>query len=203
MVNAIKIIQSEHQRVEVVLQCLESVIRDIEAQVIEPDFELLHAVVNYMSSFLFRFHHPKEEFYVFRALRRRYPPVQDVLDELEEEHRRGDQLIEHWRHALVVYEYDGASVFDVFRKAASTYSRFERRHMAKEEREILALAREYLTGEDWAEIDAEFCDNKDPLFGEEPEQQFQKLFSTIIKLASRIEFAGLKSISRGGPREDP
>ena len=75
--------------------------------------------------------------------------------------------------------------------------------MDKEEREVLPLAREYLTAEDWAEIDAEFFDNKDPLFGEEPEQQFQKLFSTILKLAPQIEFTGLKDIPIGLPRDGP
>ncbi len=202
MANAIKIIQGEHRRVGAVLHCLDSVIRDIDTRVIEPDFELLHAMVYYISSFLFRFHHPKEDFYVFRALRRRYPPAQEMLEELEEEHRRGDQLIEHWRRALESYEYDGASAFDAFRKAASTYNRFEWSHMEKEEREILPLVREHLTGEDWAEIDAEFTDNKDPLFGEEPEQQFQKLFSTIMNLAPQSECESLKDISSGSPRED-
>lgn len=181
MADAIRIIQGEHQRVGMVLQYLDSVIRDIDSQVNKPDFELLQSIVYYISSYLFRFHHPKEDFYVYSTLRRRYPKARKLLDELQEEHRHGDRLIEHCQHTLKVYEHSGASSFDGFREAVKAYSCFERDHMDREERKILPLAGEHLTGEDWADIDAEFMSNDDPLFGEKTEQQYQKLFLKIIE----------------------
>lgn len=202
MMNAIEIIQGEHQRVGMVLQCLDHVLREIDQRVNEPDFELLQSIVYYISSYLFRFHHPKEDYYVYSALRRRYPPARELLDELEEEHRRGDQLIEHCRRTLNNYEHGGESSFEGFREAANSYNGFERDHMDKEEREILPLAREYLTGEDWAEIDAEFMNNDDPLFGKERERQFQKLFSKIMNLAQQLEFEGREGKKNGSPAED-
>ena len=46
---------------------------------------------------------------------------------------------------------------------------FERKHARAEEREVLPLAMETFTPSDWSRIDAAFADNKDPLFGSEPE----------------------------------
>lgn len=202
MANAIKIIHAEHRRIAAVLQCLDSVIQDIDERAIEPDFELLHAILYYIGSFLFRYHHPKEDFYVFSVLCRRYPPAQKMIDQLLEEHRRGDQLIEQWRQALEVYEQGGASEYAEFRRAVTTYCKFERSHMEKEEGKILPLARQHLTAEDWAEIDAEFTDRMDPLFGHEPKQQFQKLFSRITSLAPQVRYGDFQEISSAS-RQDP
>ena len=40
--------------------------------------------------------------------------------------------------------------------------------MAVEEREILPAAQQHLTASDWAELDAAFAANRDPLTGHEP-----------------------------------
>lgn len=182
MINAIQIIQREHRGISSVLHCLDSVVRDIDTRGTNPDFELLHTIIDYICSFLFRFHHPKEDLYLFHALRRRCPDSLALLDQLEEEHRIGDQLVEDCRQTLYTYERTGDAAFHAFKEAVDAYCSLEETHMIKEEREVIPRARECLTQQDWSEIEAAFTDHEDPLFGENTTERFEKLFSTIAKL---------------------
>ncbi len=183
MVQAIAIIQNEHRGLAAVLSCLSSVVRDIEDRSLEPDFELFHAIVDYIESFLDRFHHPKEDDFLFDRLRRRHPEAADLLEELEDEHRCGEVLTGELKAALEAYENEGEAAFQPFREAVETYHAFERSHMGKEERDVLPLARRYLAAEDWREIDEAFTANDDPLFGDSPTDRYRKLFSAIASRA--------------------
>jgi len=116
-------------------------------------------------------------------LRRRHGKAADVLDGLEREHERGDKELAAVRKSLKVYARDGAAAFDQFKAAALTFSDFQSRHAMKEETQILPLAEEHLTDEDWAAIDAAFSDHNDPLFGDKAKAEFTKLFGKIVELA--------------------
>jgi hypothetical protein len=54
--------------------------------------------------------------------------------------------------------------------------------MAIEEHEILPLAERVLTADDWAELDAAFETNRDPLTGHEPDDEYRALFTRIVSL---------------------
>lgn len=183
MQEAIKIIQNEHRGMAAVLYCLKCVREDIEKRGLRPDLALFYAAIDYIESFLDRFHHPKEDTYLFRALRRRYPKALPIINELENEHGIGESLLRALRAALDAYHRDGAQAFDAFSGALEEYYQFEWQHMKKEEEEILPLARERLTEDDWREIDAAFTAHDDPLFGERPRKEFKALFSRIAELA--------------------
>lgn len=62
------------------------------------------------------------------------------------------------------------------------YVAFERAHMRCEEQEILPLALEVLTREDWQEIAAAFLSNQHPLLNPTRQRQFDKLFGTILRV---------------------
>lgn len=183
MTKAVEIIQREHRGVSAVLHCLDSVLRDIATRGTKPDFRLLQEILQYISSFLFRFHHPKEDLHLFPTLRLRYPEIKKILNELEEEHRQGDELIENCRQAFHAYQRRGPIVFEAFREAAEAYQNLEVTHILREEREVIPVAARFLKAEDWVTIDAAFTDHNDPLFGEYPAKQFHHLFSTIAELA--------------------
>ena len=52
--------------------------------------------------------------------------------------------------------------------------------MALEEKQILPLAEKLLSAQDWAELDAAFAANRDPLTGHEPDDDYRALFSRIV-----------------------
>ena len=55
--------------------------------------------------------------------------------------------------------------------------------MREEEDVVLPLAERVLLDEDWAEIDAAFEGNRDPLIGKHVQEDFDKLFSHIVNIA--------------------
>src|SRR5207249_9744958 len=48
-------------------------------------------MLHYIDAFPERFHHPKEDAYLFRRLRERDPSAGELLDRLETEHEEGDR----------------------------------------------------------------------------------------------------------------
>ena len=150
----------------------------------KPDFEILDAILNYLEGFPDTYHHPKEEEFLFKALRQRRPAAAPVLDKLHEEHAEGVTLAAELRAALEAYRRD-LSTSQRFSSAAEAYVDFERNHMVHEEQEILPLAQGALNDEDWEEINAAFALNHDPMgeqmFGVAREKKFDALLATILE----------------------
>jgi branched-chain amino acid transport system ATP-binding protein len=176
------IIRDEHRCLASVLNCLESLVVDVEEKGAEPDFAVFHLAIDYLQSFLYAFHHPKETDHLFPAVRRRAPSLAAVLDELEEQHRQGKTLMEDLRSALEAYERGEEGGFERFKQAVATYHKFEWAHMLKEEKAILPYACGCLTAADWGKIDAVFQDYLDPVFGTRRKEEFQVLFDKIVSL---------------------
>lgn len=44
---------------------------------------------------------------------------------------------------------------------------------------VLPLAEAHLEESDWLRIDSVFADNRDPLFGEQPQAEFRQLFRLL------------------------
>ena len=182
MAKALWIIRDEHARIAAVLSCLRGMLANMETLEGKPDFDLLHAMLDYMDSFVNTFHHPKEDRYLFKALHRRHPEAGAIIDELQKQHVQGAENLDGVRAALKAYERDGKAAFDAFRKKALHYVEFEKNHALTEEEKIFPLAEKHLTDEDWAELDAVFTAHNDPLFGDELKKEFEKL---TIEIANR------------------
>jgi len=183
MTKALGIIQAEHGGHAAVLQHLDNLARDIEVKGNAPDFVLVHLIVAYIREFLDRFHHPKEDAYLFKALSKRCPEAIPMLDALAVEHETGPLLLGALERALKDFEMKGSIAYLPFRDSVRSYVAFERAHMMREETEVLPRAREMLTKEDWEVIDAVFTVNEDPIFGAVVQERFRKLFATIVELA--------------------
>jgi len=181
--KAIAIIRDEHRSLAAVLHGMLYLVREIGERDRKPDFRLLDAMMYYIDTFPERFHHPKEDRYLFRILRRRHPDAAALLDRLETEHRAGAGKIRALEQALARYRAGGPAEFSNFRTAVETYATFHWAHMHAEEQELLPLAEKYLIADDWLEIDAAFLGNTEPLLGEEVGTQYDALFSRIVNLA--------------------
>ena len=105
-----------------------------------------------------------------------------MLAHVHDEHVKGAHMLKELRHLLGAYEANPEN-FERFKTEALSYIDFERRHMAREERELLPLALKVLHDEDWREIDAAFARNDDPLFGAARRKEFDKLIQHILNLA--------------------
>lgn len=183
MSDALQIIHREHRALAAVTHCYEHVLRDIDEKRIEPDFELFAAIIDYIEDFPDRFHHPKEDDYLFAALYQRDPSSRVTLDELKAQHREGERLIADLRWKLDDWRKDPEGAFKPFFDASMDYIEFQRKHMAQEESKIIPAARKHLTENDWRSINAAFEDNEDPIFGDRPREAYDKLFARIVQLA--------------------
>ena len=129
-----------------------------------PDHRLLGAMFGYIERFPERLHHPKEDDYLFARLRVRRPEAAPLLDGLHREHEIGRERFADLKALYERYVAD-ASTLPAFTEAVERYSHFHWKHMRREEEEVLPLAAQALTGEDWAAIDAAFASNSDPIVG--------------------------------------
>jgi branched-chain amino acid transport system ATP-binding protein len=179
IMQAIKIIKSEHHNLGAVLYSMENLVNQIDAGK-QPEFAVFHGLFTYIDRFLDRYHHPKENIYLFPRVLARAPDSEALIQELGKQHSQGESLFVEMLKALSAYEFCGADEFPAFRDAVLKYCAFERDHAHQEERELLPLARDVLQASDWEEIDAAFGENEDPMFGSEWDNEFSTLFNKLV-----------------------
>lgn len=177
-------IKHEHRALAAVMEVLQRLLADIGKQHAEPDFALLAAALYYIDEFPERCHHPKEDEFLFNALRRRTAEFNTVLDELQADHVRSAQMVGYLERALVHYQAAAPDGFVRFREAVDAYAVLLREHMRKEE-QMLKRSRVVLDETDWQRIAAAFQANDDPLFGAHGRDEFHKLYLRIINLLPR------------------
>ena len=181
--QAIRIIQDEHRSLAAVLHGMLYLVHEIRDRGAKPNFEVFGAMVYYIDAFPERFHHPKEEDYLFRALRIRCPDAKPLLGRLEGEHSKGADKIRTLEQALARYQHGGASEFPGFALAVEDYAQFHWSHMRTEETEVLPLAQRHLSADDWTTIDEAFLGHSDPMLGVEADAEYRALLKRIVNLA--------------------
>jgi len=181
--KAIRVIREEHRTLAAVLHGMLYLVREIGEDATEADLRVLDAMVYYIDTFPERYHHPKEDRYLFRILRRRCADAAPLLDRLETEHRAGNEKIRSLEQTLARFHAGGKDEFSNFRAAVEAYAKFQWDHMQAEEREVLPLAETHLTAADWREIDTAFEGHTDPLLGAEAGEKYDALFARIVTLA--------------------
>lgn len=182
MKESIHIIQSEHRSLSAVLVGLKELVRMAADPSREPDFRAFRAMVRYIDEFPERFHHPKEDRYLFAVLRKKNSFAHFLIDRLEKEHQRSKELVRELERALVLLEDRWPQGLAEFSACVDEYCRFQWDHMHTEEKELLPLAEKQLTAEDWAYVDAGFAGNVDPLQGLQ-ERNFRELFTRLVGIA--------------------
>jgi hemerythrin-like domain-containing protein len=181
--EAVRIIVDEHRALAAVLHGMLYLVHEIRDHDDKPDFNLFGAMIYYIDSFPERFHHPKEDQYLYRLLRMRHPEAAPLLDRLKAEHRVGAEKIRTLEQALARYQQGGRAEFAGFLAAVESYAAFHWEHMRAEEQEALPMAEKYLSASDWSAIDAAFLGHSDPMLGADARTEFDKLFTRIVNLA--------------------
>jgi len=181
--QALRIIEDDHRALAAVLHGMRYLVRETGERSAPPRFDVLGAMIYYIDAFPERVHHPRESEYLFRLLRVRCPQAALLIDQLEEEHRAGAQHIRALEQGLARYQHGGAGEFPAFAALVESYVTFQYEHMRREEQEVLPLATQHLLPSDWDVIDAAFNGGSVPRFGPETPENFQKLFSLIVRLA--------------------
>jgi hemerythrin-like domain-containing protein len=176
---ALRIIHDEHAALAAMLRSILLLLAQHRQRGTLPDFGTLRAMLFYVDEFPEKRHHLKESELLFPKLRARTPLAADVLERLDQDHARGERSIRDLEHALLGFEMMGEARREAFESAAQQYVDFYLAHMSLEEKQILPLAERELSEQDWAELDAAFGANRDPLTGHQPEDEYRALFTRI------------------------
>ena len=176
----LRIIREEHAALSAMLRSILLLLEQHRRHATLPDFAALRAMLFYVDEFPEQRHHRLESQLLFPKLRARTPLSRALLDRLDADHACGAARIRDLEHALVAFEMLGEPRREAFERDAQRYVSFYLAHMALEETEILPLAEQTLTAQDWQELDEAFGSNRDPLTGHEPTADYRALFTRIV-----------------------
>jgi hemerythrin-like domain-containing protein len=182
-----RIITDEHQALSAMLRSLSMLLAEHRRHGSLPDFSVLRAMLFYVDEFPEQLHHTKESELLFPKLRSRSLEAREVLDRLDRDHARGERAIRDLEHSLLGFEMMADTPQlearrTKFEESVRHYVDFYLDHMRIEESVILPLAENVLTADDWAEIDTAFEQNRDPLTGFTPDEEYAPLFSRIVAM---------------------
>lgn len=183
MPKVLNIIRDEHRSIAAVLHGMQYLVQGVREKKSRVDPKVFRAMLYYLDTFAERVHHPKEDRYLFDALKRRGGGADALIAELEKEHAGGEQALRRLEQHLVRYEEGGDKEFPAFSREVESFVAGYWDHMRKEEERVFPLAEKLLKDEDWASIDSAFEQNRDPLAAERETRDFQKLFTRIVELA--------------------
>ena len=174
------IIRDEHGALSAMLRSMPLLLAQARREGRPPPFDVLRAMLFYVDEFPERLHHPKESELLFPKVREHCPDLRPVLDRLEREHHAGEMAIRDLEHSVLAFEVLGEPRREACEGAVERYVAFYLEHMGVEEEQILPAARQHFDADDWAEIDAAFAANRDPLTGHEPDDVYRPLFRKIL-----------------------
>lgn len=183
MHRALGIIRDEHRSIAAVLHGMHYFAQQAWLGKPAAHPRVFRAMLYYLDTFCERMHHPKEDRYLFDALRRHGAESQAVIGELEAEHSRGAEALRRLEQLLLRYEEGGEAEFAAFAGAVERFQKDYWEHMRKEEDEVFPLAEDLLSDAEWREIDSVFELNRDPLVSARDVLDFQKLFTHVVSIA--------------------
>jgi hemerythrin-like domain-containing protein len=181
--RTLQIIHDEHTALAAVLRSLSMMVERGPGDEPERFFDVLRAMLFYIDEFPERLHHPKESNLLFPKLARARPDLMPVIRKLEDDHMQGEGLVRELQHLLLAWELLGDARRAAFTRALADYVRFYLDHMRTEETQLLPAAEKALTPADWAQLDASFEKQRDPLAGGERDPSYDRLFTRIVMTA--------------------
>lgn len=182
--RSLQIIRDEHASLAAMLQSMRMLVERGPDASRRNFFDVLRAMLFYIDEFPERLHHPKESNLLFPRVVKAAPAVLGAVDRLERDHMHSEKAARELQHQLLAWELLGPSRRQAFVDALGQYVDFYLDHMRLEEEVILPEAEKTLAASDWAEIDAAFDKNADPLTGKYPPTDgYEKLFSLIVQRA--------------------
>jgi hemerythrin-like domain-containing protein len=183
MVSLLKSLYDDHRSIAAVLHGMKYLVHEQRSTAGAIDLTVFRAMIYYLDVFSERQHHPKEDEFLFPAIRQKTDEANDVIQRLEQEHSMGEKAMRELEQSLVRYEAGGASEYESFAEAVDRYVDHYLGHMRAEEQELMPIARRVLDSEDWARIETAFAGHEDPLAPHAGESDMDKLFQRIVELA--------------------
>ena len=184
MPKVLDVIRDEHRSIRIVLDSLRYLAQSAISGKTKVDAAVFRAMLHYLETYAERLHHPKEDQYLFAAMRQYGPQAEAVVAGLEREHASGERALRDLDHCLARCEETGEKGLPAFSKAVQDFVQSYLLHIRKEEEEVFPLALKLLGPADWAVIDRAFEETQDPLAAVHEVKNLGDIFDRITKLAA-------------------
>jgi len=182
--SCLQTIRDEHAALSAMLRSLALMLERGPGDAPERFFDVLRAMLFYIDEFPERLHHPKESQLLFPRVLRLAPETAQTLEKLEKDHASSEAAVRDLQHLLLAWELVGESRHAAFAQAAKRYLDNYLAHMRLEEAVVLPAAERVLSDADWAELNAAFATNADPLTGKSPrDPAFDRPFTRVVMRA--------------------
>ena len=175
-------LREDHRNMSVMLDLLSQQIdhvRDGE----RPDYELIHDIMRYMTTYSDAVHHPKEDV-LYASMKAEKPETAKGLERVGPEHKEIAELGETLRNDVEAVASGAPITRDRLVEDALEYVRTLRKHMAWEEEDLFRRAKDIVTGEKEMFVDISNFDTLDPVFGPERQHSYENLLQNIKDLSS-------------------
>jgi branched-chain amino acid transport system ATP-binding protein len=199
MSSALEAISEEHRGMWRLTTALEELGRNLGTPGAQPDIELFGMILDYIERYIEQVHQPKEEDFLYRAVRRHSEEANEMLAEFEREHAASPGLLRDLRSLQQSLATGDAAGTEAFRTALDAYARMMQKHIMREETQLFPIARKTLSEADWDEIDAAFMDGQCMAGSEEVRAEFRALMSRIVNYAPAPMGLGLDHGSAPAP----
>lgn len=177
--QVIEELREDHGNLRLLLDLLESESDAITVDD-EPDFELLHDIMQYMTVYSDAVHHPKEDL-VYDLISKHDAAGAEGLDRIGPDHRDIAMLGTALRTDIDAVISGTAVTRQKLYSDLRDYVTKMRRHMRWEEDELFLKAQELAESNSKASIDVGLFPDEDPLFGATTATSFLNLLTYLQK----------------------
>ena len=176
--SALSILHGEHVAYATALKNLSNQLDRARTHTSRQSLDIVETGLRFIDTFIDHFHHPKEDEFLFRALRKRTNEADHVLRDLQFEHAYAGQVLAELKSALNLAKGGDPAQIAHLAELMERHMNAQFAHMECEESIVFPLAQRVLNEADWRDIDRAFRANRDPLFSVQTSHKFGALFRT-------------------------
>ena len=170
-------LREDHRNLARLLDLLEAECQDIPNDG-EPDMELLHDIMHYMTVYPDAIHHPREDL-VYAAMREQGPELAEGLENIPGDHREIAELGETLRNDIEAVISGAAVTRQHLLEDLMKYVGCLRRHMDWEESDLFPRADSLARDKETATVDVSMHLGEDPVFGATTAKAFGNLLTHL------------------------
>lgn len=171
----------DHARLTQILNMLEGLL-DRFHEGLEPDYELMNELLEYMDNYADIVHHPTEDL-IFQRANERDGGQHDVFDVLMRQHAGLSQVTKRFRKSIEGILNEEVLLREDVEANGRELVATNRAHLMLEESDAFPLAMQVLKKKDWKEIAAAAPAAEDPVFGNPDPQRFKALYKQLHEQA--------------------
>ncbi len=186
MSEVLAALQRDHINMAALLNVLDRQFGNISrADVV--DWEVVDLILGYLERYADQCHHPTEDL-IYEALTERRVVIGEYIRDLRADHADLSRLTQELHNAVADVSRGSVSAGDNLATRANRFLKVYRRHMELEDTLLFPAAREKLSDQDWADVDARALVRAEPAFAKNVQARFLALRDYIHTL-ERINLA--------------